>query len=145
MELKLSGWKAILAIVAVIGFLGFKFVAQTEALHADGVEKIRQWLVFETARFVLPEMKKALENPTEHNTKFLSDTAKNFKQQNFEIISVTRRGLGERIIARVDVRFKGKIPKDGMNVRYLRMKYSMLTGWRVERETSKWNYYLASF
>ena len=67
------------------------------------------------------------------------------QEENIEVVSVTRRGVDNNIVARVEVSYKGKAPSEGMNVRYLRMNYSMVTGWRVERETSKWSYYLASF
>jgi len=42
-------------------------------------------------------------------------------------------GLGSHIVARVEVRYKGKSLSDGM-------KYSMLTDWVVGREASNWHY-----
>lgn len=144
MNVKLTGWKAIVAIVAVIGFLGFKFNMQTEALQTEGVEEISKWLQLESARAVIPDMEKAIENPRQ-NEEYLAQMVDDLQEENFEVVSVTRRGVDKNIIARVEVSYKGEVPSDGMNIRYLRMNYSMVAGWRVERETSKWNYYLASF
>ena len=144
MQIKLTGPKAIVAVIAVIGFLGFKFNMQTESLQTEGVEKIKTWLLFESARAVIPDMEKAVQDPTQ-NAEYLEQVVNDLQEENIEVVSVTRRGVEERIIARVEVKYKGETPPDGKNVRYLKMKYSMVTGWRVDRETSKWNYYLASF
>jgi len=144
MEMKLNGWKAVVAILAVAAFMIFKFNMQTEALQTDGVEAIKAWLQRESVRAVLPDMKKAIQNPSK-NEEYLSQTVDDLNISNFEIISVTRRGADERIIVRAEVRYKGDAPSEGMDVRYLRMHYSMVAGWRVEREASKWDYYLASF
>lgn len=144
MEIKLTGPKAIVAVLAVIGFLVFKFNVQTEALQTEGVDEIKKWLQLESVRAVLPDMEKAVEAPRQ-NAEYLEQVVNDLQEENIEVVSVTRRGVEERIIARVEVKYKGETPPDGKNIRYLKMKYSMVSGWRVERETSKWNYYLASF
>ena len=144
MKIKLTGWKAVIVIVAVIGFVIFKLNVQTKALQTEGVEEVKRWLLLESARAALPDMRKALENPAE-NTGYLEKMAKDLQLENFEIVSVTRHGVGERIVARVEVRYKGESVSEGMGVRYFRMKYSTVTGWRVIHETTKLNYYLAAF
>lgn len=144
MNFKLTGRNAIVALVVAAGFLLFRFESQSEALESQGVEQVRIWLMAESARAVLPNMKKAMEDP-KGNEHYLAEVAKDLQSENFEIVSVTRHGLGSSIVARVEVRYKGESPSDGMSVRYLRMKYSMVTGWVVVREASKWDYYLAAF
>lgn len=144
MKFKLTGWNAIIALVAVVGFAVFRFESQSKALESQGVEQVKNWLLAESTRAVLPSMEKAMKDP-ESNKNYLADVSKNLRKENFEIVSVTRHGLGSSIVARVEVRYKGQSPSDGMNVRYLRMKYSMVTGWIVIREASKWDYYLAVF
>ncbi|MEJ2421108.1 MAG: hypothetical protein P8018_05150 [Acidobacteriota bacterium] len=144
MKFKLKGWGAVLVLVLVASFVLFRFETQSKALESQGVQKVKNWLVAESMRAALPGMKKAMDNP-EANKDYLSNTAKNLQEANFEIVSVTRHGMGSSIVARVEVRFKGKAPADGMNVRYLRIKYSMATGWIVVREASKWEYYWAVF
>jgi hypothetical protein len=144
MKIKLTGWKAVIVVVAVIGFVIFKLNVQTKALQTEGVEEVKRRLLLESARAALPDMRKALENPAE-NTGYLEKMAKDLQLENFEIVSVTRHGVGERIVARVEVRYKGESVSEGMGVRYFRMKYSTVTGWRVVHETTKLNYYLAAF
>ena len=144
MQFKLTGWHAVLAFVLVAGFALFRFETQTRALGSQGVAKVSNWLMAESARAVLPGMQKAMEDP-KGNGKYLTEVAKDFREKNFEIVSATRHGLGSGAVVRVEVRYKGKSPSDGMNVRYLRMRYSMLTGWSVLREATKWDYYFAVF
>lgn len=142
MKFKLTGWSAIIALVVVASFVFVRFETQSKALGSQGVQQVKQWLMAESMRAALPNMQKAMEDP-KGNGNYLTQVAKDFQNKNFEIVSVTRHGLGSHIVARVEVRFKGESPSDGMNVRYLRMKYSMVTGWVVVGEASKWDYYLA--
>jgi hypothetical protein len=144
MEFKITGWKAIIGLVVVVAFVGFRVETQTRTLESQGVTKIRNWLMAESERAALPDMQKAM-NGQAGGDKVLEDMAQKLQAQNFEIISVTSHGSGASIVARVKVRYKGGSHSDGMNVRYLRMQYSMVTGWRVAHEVSKWDYYMAVF
>lgn len=144
MKFKLTGWNAIIALVLIAGFVAFRFETQSKSLESQGVKQVKRWLVAESMRAALPDMQRAMADP-KGNEKYLTQTARDFQDKNFEIVSVTRHGLGSYIVARVEVRFKGQSPSDGMNVRYLRMEYSMVTGWKVLREATKWDYYLAVF
>ncbi len=112
MEKKLTGWKAIVVVLAIIGFLIFKLNVQTEALQTEGVEEIRKWLVLESVRAVMPDMEKAVQAPT-RNAKFLEQMADNLREENFQILSVTKRGVDRRTFVRAEVRHKGKSPSDG--------------------------------
>jgi hypothetical protein len=144
MKFKLTGWNAIIAIVVAIGFVVFRFESQTKALETQGVEQVRNWLMAESARAALPQMQKHMED-SKGDDSYLTGIAKDFQEKNFEIVSITTHGTGSHVVARVEVRYKGESPSGGMNIRYLRMNYSMVTGWIVARESSKWDYYLAVF
>ena len=84
MEMKLTGPKAIVAVLAVIGFLGFKFNIQTEALQTEGVEEIKKWLQLESVRAVLPDMKQAVEAPRQ-NAEYLEQMVNDLQEENIEI------------------------------------------------------------
>ncbi|HEX7081499.1 MAG TPA: hypothetical protein VF329_10830 [Gammaproteobacteria bacterium] len=142
MHFKLSGWKAILALGALGAFALIRFNLQSAALEADGVEEIKRWLVSETMRNSLPRMQDAARAG---NGQYLERAAADLAEENFDVISVTRHGLGDRIVARLDYRYKGDPPRGDTSVRYLRMTYSLATGWRVQSETTKLSYYLAAF
>lgn len=144
MNLTLTGWKAGLAIVLILGFVAFKLAIQTEALDSQGAEEVRKWLAQEAMRSALPEMRKAMEDP-HRNARHLEELARGLQKDNFEVVSLTRHGSGDRIVARVEIRYRGDPPPHRPEVRYFGMEHSMLTGWRVRRETSKWSYYLTVF
>ncbi|MBI1395091.1 MAG: hypothetical protein GC151_03850 [Betaproteobacteria bacterium] len=144
MDFKLTGWKAIAALVVVIAFVAFRFGTRSSAMESQGVEQVRHWLVAESMRAALPRMQAAMDG-RQGGDDYLTETAEDLQEKNFEIVSVTTHGLGSRVVARVEVRFKGQPPPDGRNVRYLTMTYSMVTGWIVEREATKWDYYMAVF
>lgn len=137
MEIKLTGWKAVVGTLLIVGWGAFRYVSQTKAMESQGVEVIQNWLVFESARAVLPEMEKALENVGE-NQQFLEESANALRQDNFEIVSVTRHGVGRRVVARVEVRHQGTT-----SIRYLRMSYVTINGWQVGFETTRMDYFLA--
>ncbi len=139
MELKLNGWKAGVVILAVIGWGAFRYTTQTKTMETQGVEVIQNWLQSESARALLPEMEKAMQNPSE-NQAFLEQSANDLQQENFVVSSIKRHGVGDRTVARVDVLFKGT-----PSTRYLKMTYSTITGWQVGLETTQWAYYLAGF
>ena len=141
-QIKLTGWKAVVAIAAILAFGVFRLGMQNASLQTEGLEVIKQWLVAETVRDVLPDMEAAMQAPRQ-NTDSLAAMADSLDEANFSILSVKRHGSGDEIVARVEYRQRGKPPTQ--HVRYFRMNYSMATGWRVEWETSRWSYYLAAF
>ena len=140
MEIKLTGWNALIVGALVLGFAFFRFSAQSAELETQGVKQIKTWLISESMRTALPDMEKAMQDP-EADESYLSETAENLQEDNLKIISVKRHGSGSQIIARVETSLNDQSP----DIRYLKMKYSMATGWVVVREASKWEYYLALF
>ena len=144
MKLKLTGWNAVMAVIVMVGLVIFRFEIQSKTLESQGIQQVKNWLVAESTRVALPDMQKAMNDPGS-NQDYLTNISEDLQSKNFKIVSITAHGSGSSIVARVEVRFKGKSPSDAMNVRYLRMKYSMVTGWKVVREASKWDYYMAAF
>jgi hypothetical protein len=59
--------------------------------------------------------------------------------------SLKARGHGDDVIVRAEIQIGDQDPPDGRRVRYFRMSHSLLTGWRVEAETSALAYYLMLF
>ena len=70
--------------------------------------------------------------------------AKKLQSDNIEIASVTRHGTGSSIVARVVGHYKNGTSPTGKTIRYLRMRHSVVSGWTVRYEVSKWSYYAAA-
>jgi hypothetical protein len=144
MQFNLSGRRALAVIIIVIGFAVFRSVTQSEALESQGVDAVKSWLLAESMRAALPQMEQAMQHPKAH-AKFLEETAGKLQAERIEVVSVTRHGLGNKSVVRVESFFDGASPSGGMDVRYFRMRYAMVTGWTVVRETSRLDYLMALF
>ncbi len=143
MTFKLTGWKAVLTIVAVVAFAAIRYNMQSAALQAEGIDEVRHWLALEAVRVALPGLEQAAAGTA--SEAYLAQVASDLDEDSFDVISVVRHGMGERIVARVEYRHLNRSPADATEVRYLRMSYSLATGWRIQSETTKLNYYLAAF
>lgn len=139
MQLNLKGWKAVPALIVIVGLGVFRWNSQNATLETDGVERVENWLVAEATREALPELQRANTIPSSD----LGQLAEDLQENRFAVVSVKRHGRGSRIVARVEVRHEAHPGKS--NVRYFKMSHSLATGWRVQRETSQWDYYLSLF
>lgn len=139
MKIQLTGWHAIVALILLVAFVAVRYTMQSGALETQGVEQVQRWLADEATRSALPEMQQAV---AAGDAAAAERMAGDLESDRFEILSVTRHGLGEQIVARVAYRHASR-PEAGTRVRYLRMSYSLAAGWRVGAETSRLSYYLA--
>ena len=101
-------------------------------------------MFYDYARKALPGMQKATNDPNA-NKADLERSVNNLNRANFEVLSISRHGLGDEAVAKVKVRFKGEGPEKGTKTIYLKMTHSITVGWRVTFETGKVSYYLAAF
>lgn len=143
MTFKLTGWKAISALPLLAGFVVIRYDMQTDALQTDGVEEVRRWLALEATRIALPDLAQAASGSG--NVQDIERLATDLATDSFEIVSITRHGMGERIVARVEYRHDARSVAAETEVRYLSMSYSLPTGWRVGSETTRLSYLLAAF
>jgi hypothetical protein len=133
----LTGWPAVIVIVLALGIYGLTFVVSREALDDEALAPIRLQLQGEYALKLLPDVDPATPDPgaVERITEL----------DRLELTSVSARGSGEDVVVRVEPRVNGQVPPDGREVRYYRMSYSTLTGWRVQHETTAFSYYTKLF
>ena len=139
MELKLTGWKGVLALVVLIASGAFRYITQNKDMETQGVEKIQQWVFNNEIRAQLPQMQKAMDDP-QKNSKFLEESAKSLQKENFIITGVKQHGIKRKVVAKVDVQYNGE-----PHTYYLRMEHSLTIGWQVRYETTPTAYYLALF
>lgn len=142
MKINLTGWKGAAALVAIGGVALVQLGMRSEALGDEGVEAIEQWLAIESSREALPVMQGAM---TAGSVEDLSRITEDLLQRRFEVLSLNARGMDEEIVARVEYQSRGSAMNQGVRVRFFRMSYSTVAGWRVDAETTKLGYYLAVF
>ncbi len=139
---KLTGPKALVALVVIVAIMGFQFFLPRHTLPTQGIDAVKTYLVAGFERHDLPELQRATMDGTLSETRADQIVAE-LTPKNIEIVSINAHGHGGRCVARVEIRVAGSEPPDGEPVRYLKMSHSALTGWRVLGETSRWNYYLS--
>ncbi len=139
---KLSGPGALVALVVIGAIMGVQFFSQRQTLQTQGIDAIKTYLVAEYTRQYLPELQQATMDGTLSQTRADRIVA-DVTPENIDIVSITAHGHSGRCVARVEIRVAGSEPPSGGSVRYLRMSHSALTGWRVQRDTNRWSYYLS--
>jgi hypothetical protein len=136
-SIKLTGKPAIaVAVLAVLAF-GFQLVASRKALDDEALAPIKLQLQGEYTSKLLPTIDPDDPDP--------DAVQKLLELDSIELGSVSVRGSGEDVVVRVEPRVRGALPPDGKGVRYFRMSYSSMTGWRVRTETTAFSYYTKLF
>ena len=134
-NIQLTGFKAVMAIVVVIGFVGFRFVSAASSIETDAAEELKFWLQAEYSR----QFMAAHPEPDEEEAQQL------LALQRIEFSEITGRGTPDDMAVRVKIRVDGSPPPYGAEVRYFRMDHSLVFGWKYRRDISKLLYYLNFF
>ncbi len=138
MQLQMKGPRAVLVLVVVLGFGAWRSFSAHTDLDTGAAQELSRMLQAEYARTELSRIG-GVEDLTPEAVADLLAT------QNVTFTSLTARGTSDDMIVRAEVAVDGREPQDGAAVRYYRMSHSVLTGWRVSRETSAWAYYTKLF
>ena len=137
---KFKGWMAVPVLLLVIGFFAYKFFAIKSTLASEATQELKLQLQGEYTSIGLKgiDIQKLDRHRVDPRVQKLLDASK------VEFVSVSSKGT-DPVYIRVEIRVNGNEPPDGKPVRYYKMKYSTLTGWRVLREVSWWSYYSRLF
>ncbi len=132
---KVTGFKAVIVILALVGFVGFRFVSAKSSIETDAAQELKMWLQAEyTSRYLADDPEPDEETAAE----ILALTDIQFSE-------ITGRGALDDMVVRVRIRVDGSAPQYGNEIRYFRMDYSVVLGWSYQHEVSKWSYYLNFF
>lgn len=138
MQVRLKGAPALLVVAAVVAFVGWWAVTARAELDASAREALTQQLQAEFAREHLARVGR-VEELTPASVDSLLAT------QTVTFPSLTARGRLPEVIVRVEIRVDGRPPADAREVRYYRMSYSPITGWRIQREATAFAYHTTWF
>jgi hypothetical protein len=112
----LTGWKAIPVIILLVGFVGFRMYTARQSLDTEGRQALEEWIALELQRPILADMSLSLEE------------------------------RGEAVLAvKVELEPSDDLPAGTELVRYYRMEYSSITGWRHRADAAALSYYLHIF
>ncbi len=132
---KVTGFKAVLVLLAVLGFFGFRFLSARSSIETEAAQELKMWL------------------QAEYTSRYLADNPEPDEETAAEVLALTRidfseitgRGALDDMVVRVEIRVDGSAPQYGNEIRYFRMEYSVVTGWSYQHESTKLSYYLNFF
>ncbi len=134
-QIKLTGAKAVVAILLVAAFMGYRFFSAMSTIETAAAEELKFSLWGEYASRLMAEK----PQPTEETAR------RALALDNIEFPEINGRGTPGDMIVRVRISVNGSPPPDGRSVRYFRMEYSQLTRWRYVRATTAFAYHLNFF
>ena len=141
--IKLTGWKALIVIVAIGAFAAIKYSAGRETLPTEGADELKLWISAEYVRAGLPALEEAIESGNREAVE--AQTQDVLAGNRIVFRSIKARGSSSDMVVRVEIAVDGGPPPVGDAVRYFAMEYSMITGWRMHHETTALAYYLEFF
>src|SRR5688500_16598547 len=121
----LTGRTAVFAIIGVVLVLLFIRELRQSSLDTDGRRALNVWLTAEHGRARLPEIEAAVARARPGDP---VPEAIQRLQEPIAIEDIETRGLGSKVIVRARV----QLPGGAEQVRYFRMRHSMVTGWIVQ-------------
>ncbi len=139
-KVQLKGTNALIAIVVLLGFFGYKYYSAQSTLATEGAEVLKFWLSGEYQshaidNFKSPDSKVGNPENIEKRALKILDAGK------VKFLSLKARGASKDIIVRAEISVNGKPPEIGKVVRYFRMEHTMISGWYVHRETTAFAFY----
>ncbi|MDX1571122.1 MAG: hypothetical protein R3200_11595 [Xanthomonadales bacterium] len=135
MEVKLTGWQAVAAIVVVVLFGGYRLLYAGSTLETEGKAAIEEWIANEYQRYHL----KRTDLSQEEQASLLIDAA------DVKIESLSARGGPSDTVVRVEIAPNRAHPPDMSYTQYYRMEFSNLQGWHSVRDSTALSYYLTLF
>ena len=139
-KIKLTGWKAIVAILAVLAFLAYRYNAMHTTVATEAADELRFWLAAEYMAAGLPALEQAVESGDAVAAEIQAQEI--LARERIEFPDLSARGSPEDVVVRAEILVDGRAPPIGKPVRYFRMEHSMVTGWRMQREVHAISYYL---
>lgn len=135
MEIRLRGWKAVVVLLAVVAFVGFRYVTARATLGTEGSEVLRQWVAAEYQRYHLART----DLTDEERAPFL------LAADSVRFQAISGRGSPDDMVVRVEIAATPAHPPGTPRVRYYRMEHSPVTGWHHRGNASALSYHLAIF
>ena len=150
MELKLNGPSAVLALGVIGVFTAYRLISMQAELETDALEELKMYLSSEYASPDVAALSQKLSSGELTDAEALDATARIMGASNIEFPSYDARGMwkgrdGGEVIVKVTIRVDGADPPDGEPIRYYRMRYRPLVGWKVGARTSALLYWLKLF
>jgi hypothetical protein len=131
----LTGWKAVLVLVVLVGAVVFRVSTARAKLDTQGRATLEAWVQGELIRPILGDTTRSL---VERGAAILQAST-------VTIRSLAVRGPLDDAVARVELAPSPALPPGTDLVRYYRVQYSEITGWTHHGRANVLSWYLAAF
>ena len=142
-RIELTGWKAIIVGVLILGVAGYRFSSRFPTVNDDGRAALRDWLVKDYTGRGPKALAQRLADYRAGSKDALDLPPASYP--NVEITSVSAHGPRDAMVVRTEISVDGGPPPDGQPVRYLFLTTKYEGGWMVLSESDSFRYYRALF
>jgi hypothetical protein len=140
-RIELTGWKAIIALVIILGFTGIRIYMHLPSVNDEGRQALREWLVKDyTGRGTRDLERRVADYRAGLPVQPLDVPA---VEPHVDFTSLSAHGWNTAMVVRTEVTVDGQMPPDGRPVRYLFLTTKFEGGWMVLSESDSFNYYEA--
>jgi hypothetical protein len=138
-RIELTGWKAIAALVLVLGVTGYRIYSRFPVVNDEGREALRDWLVKDyTGRGPKALAQRVADYRAGLPVQPLDVPA---EQPKVEFVSLSAHGWRDAMVVRSEISVDGGPPPNGQPVRYLFLTTKFEGGWMVLSESDSFRYY----
>ena|ERR1700688_3224874 len=137
---QLRGWHAIVAIVALLGYMGISVALRVRSVDDEMRAAVREQLLKDYSGRSPKDIARIVEEARAGSP---IEELKPIIQRDVEFISIAAHGrMGGRVAyVRVEVAVDGGPPPDSRSIRYFSISRKLDGGWMVIGETRSYNYY----
>ena len=140
-RIELTGWKAILVAVIILGVTGYRVYSRFPTVNDEGRAALRAWLVKDyTGRGMKDLAKRVADYRAGLPDRPVAAPA---VEPNVEFVSLSAHGWRDAMVVRSEISVDGGPPPDGQPVRYLFLTTKFEGGWMVMSESDSLRYYEA--
>ena len=140
-RIELTGWKAILVAVIILGVTGYRVYSRFPTVNDEGRTALRAWLVKDyTGRGMKDLAKRVADYRAGLPDRPVAAPA---VEPNVELVSLSAHGWRDAMVVRSEISVDGGPPPDGQPVRYLFLTTKFDGGWMVMSESDSFRYYYA--
>jgi hypothetical protein len=142
-RIELTGWKAIMVAVLILGVSGYRISTRFRTVNDEGQQALRTWL----EKDYTGRGPKALAKRVADYRAGLPDQPPEVPavMPHVEFVSLSGHGLRDAMVVRTEISVDGGPPPDGQPVRYLFLTTKPEGGWMVLSESDSFQYYEALF
>jgi hypothetical protein len=138
-RIELTGWKAIVVAVLILGVSGYRISTRIRTVNDEGQQALRSWLVKDyTGRGPKALAKRVADYRAGLAQQPLDLPA---AEPDVEFVSVSGHGGRDAMVVRTEISVDGGPPPDGQPVRYLFLTTKYEGGWMVLSESDSFRYY----